>query len=66
MRYEVEIVIPYYVKNGEDYDRKTVTQRFAFYDWDEVQSFIGYMADGSEGKWVRLEIRGIKEEENNG
>ena len=50
-----------YTKIDDEWRSVEVSRAFSFKSWDDVQNFIGYLVEGSDG-WVKFEVREITEE----
>lgn len=60
MKYKVKLFMSQYVKVGDEYQVVDTSRTFKFKEWDDVQNFIGYMAEGADGA-VKFEIEEIEE-----
>lgn len=61
MKYEIRLYLSQYKKICDEWQTVDVSRVFGFKSWDDVQNFIGYLAEGADG-WVKFEVRAITEE----
>ena len=61
MKYEIRVYMNQYTKIDDEWRSVEVSRAFGFKSWDDVQNFIGYLAEGADG-WVKFEVREITEE----
>lgn len=61
MKYAVKVYMSQYLKVGDEWQTVDVSRKFSFKNWDDVQNFIGYLVEGTDG-WIKFEVREITEE----
>ena len=61
MKYEIRVYMNQYTKIDDEWHSVEVSRAFIFKNWDDVQTFIGYLVEGADG-WVKFEVREITEE----
>lgn len=61
MKYEIRVYMNQYTKIDDEWRSVEVSRVFSFKSWDDVQNFIGYLVEGTDG-WVKFEVREITEE----
>ena len=60
-KYKVTLFISKFMKVGEDYQNVEASREFVL-GWDGLVALLGCMAEGSNGKPVKIEFVEIKEE----
>ena len=61
MKYTVTLFMSRYMQVDGEWQNVDVKRAFAFRNWDDVQNFIGYLVEGTDG-WIKFEVREITEE----
>ena len=61
MKYEIRGYMNQYTKIDDEWRSVEVSRVFIFKSWDDVQNFIGYLVEGTDG-WVKFEVREVTEE----
>ena len=61
MKYTVTLFMSRYMQVDGEWQNVDAKRAFAFRNWDDVQNFIGYLVEGTDG-WIKFEVREITEE----
>lgn len=63
MKYELTLINSRYMAINDEWQTVEVGTRYVFNDLDAVNNLIGYLIEGAQGKPVKVEIKGVEDEQ---